>query len=340
VTHNHVGSVETLLDSLRGELGPRDELIVVDNASRDGTAGAVRQLAPEAIVLEQAENLGFPAGANRGAAQASGDLLVLLNPDLRVLPSFGEAIRRPLREGDWGAWMGLVTLPDGHANTTGGVSHFTGVSWAGQVGAPVAGLARREVAWVSGACLAIPLATWRELGGMPAEFFLYCEDVDLSFRLRLRGMHLGIEPGARVEHDYEFHKGPRKWRLLERNRWAVVLRTYPPALLMLVLPALIAGELAIAVVALSGGWLREKLLSWVDVVRALPRLLRERREIQRGRCVSADEFAAWLVSELDSPYLDAVARSRLVNAALRAYWRVVRAVLASAARTDSTTSST
>ena len=66
---------------------------------------------------------------------------------------------------------------------------------------------------------------------MPEPFFLYHEDVDLSLRVRLAGGELGVEPAARVDHDYEFEKGADKWRYLERNRWATLIRTYPAALL-------------------------------------------------------------------------------------------------------------
>ena len=64
-----------------------------------------------------------------------------------------------------------------------------------------------------------------------------------------------------------------------------------------------------------------------DVVRWLPRLLRERRQVQAARTISAAEFAAWLTPDLDSPFIPAVARSRPVRLALRGYWRVVRLLL-------------
>jgi GT2 family glycosyltransferase len=173
----------------------------------------------------------------------------------------------------------------------------------------------------------IPAATWRRSGGFSPEFFMYCEDADLSLRLRLAGGNLGIEPAARVDHDYEFAKGAAKWRRLERNRWALVLRTFPAPLLALVAPALAATELGLIVISTAGGWGRQKLLANVDVLRALPRLLRERRAIQRTRAIGAGEFARSLTADLDSEYLGRAGRSRLLRGALRAYWRVVRALL-------------
>jgi GT2 family glycosyltransferase len=176
------------------------------------------------------------------------------------------------------------------------------------------------VGFASGACLAVPRESWP---GFPEHFFMYCEDVDLSLRLRLAGQSVGIEPRARVDHAYEFAKGQAKWRLLERNRWATVLRTFPLPLLLLVMPALLIAELPILLAALAGGWGRQKLLAMLDVVARLPRLLGERRRIQAGRTVAARDFARALVPELSSPFLGRVGRLPLVAGLLGAYWRLV-----------------
>jgi N-acetylglucosaminyl-diphospho-decaprenol L-rhamnosyltransferase len=331
VTFNSAEAIARSLPALLGQLSPEDEVIVVDNASADGTADAVAALVPIATVIRNDANTGFAAAANRGGEAATGDLIVFLNPDAIVRPGFRDAISSPMSDGrDWAAWQGLVTMERGMlVNTSGGVIHFTGVSWAGEAGQPVlsAPIGAREVAFASGACLAIPRTRWRALGGFPPEFFMYCEDADLSLRLRLAGGRIGCEPGACVDHDYQFAKGSLKWRLLERNRWALVLRTYPTALLLLVAPALVATELALWAVALASGWGRQKMLATVDVIRSLPRVVRERREIQAGRSVRASEFAAFLTPELSSTYLGPLAQNRLLSAGLRAYWAVVRALL-------------
>ena len=245
---------------------------------------------------------------------------MILNPDAVPGDGFVEAIRSP--SGDWAAWMGLVRAGDG-VNSSGGIVHFTGIAWAGQ--AEPAGA--REVAFLSGACLAIPRQTFRAAGGFAEPYFMYQEDVDLSLRLRLAGQRLGVEPAAVVDHDYEFAKGPDKWRLLERNRWATILRCYPGALLVLLAPALAATELALLVVAAAGGWLPQKLAAAGDTLRALPRLRRERRAVQAARVISAAQFAAALTPDLDSPFLGRAGRSRLLRALLRGYWRLVLAAL-------------
>lgn len=330
VTYESAAAVEVSLPALVAQLQPDDELIVVDNASRDGTVAAVRRLAPAALVVESGENLGFAAGCNLGATHASGELLVFLNPDATPAAGFRAAIERPLRgrEG-WAAWMGLVTADAGRTvNTAGGVVHFTGISWAGQSGRGVrADEEAGDVGFVSGACLAVPRDVWRREGGFPPRFFMYCEDVDLSLRLRLHGERIGVEPSARVEHDYAFVKGSEKWRLLERNRWATILRTYPTPLLLLLAPALVAAEVAVLAAATAGGWKGAKVASWRETVSELPRLRAERAQIQAGRRVSAAEFADGLVADLSSPYLGRAASLPPLRWALRAYWTGVRAAL-------------
>ena len=331
VAWNSRAQLERTLPALLPELGEGDELIVVDNDSTDGTADAVRALAPQARFIQTGRNAGFAAACNIGASQARGDLLVILNPDAAPRQGFGEAIRRPwVEERQWSAWQALVAEGDGRRiNSAGNPVHFTGIAWAGRHGEPItASPPAGEVASLSGACLAIARLRWEEEGGLPESFFLYHEDVDLSLRLRLRGGALGIEPSAIVDHDYEFgDDGGQKWRWLERNRWASLIRTYPTRLLVLVGPALLATELALIPASIAGGWGRQKLLANMDLVRRLPRLLSERRQIQATRNVSAVEFAAWLTPDLDSPFIPATARSAPARFALRTYWHIVKLLL-------------
>jgi GT2 family glycosyltransferase len=318
------------LPALLPELGEGDELIVVDNYSADGTAEAVAELAPAARIVRCARNVGFAAGCNRGAAEALGDLLVVLNPDAAPRPGFGEGIRRPWVEGrGWAAWQALVADGDGMTiNSAGNPVHFTGIVWAGGHGRPIeAAPSAGEVTALSGACLAIPRHAWEEVGGFPERFFLYHEDVDLSLRLRLAGGALGIEPAAVVDHDYEFGAREHKWRWLERNRWAFLIRVYPASLLALLAPALVLTELALIPASIAGGWGRQKFGALGEVLRLLPRLLRERRQVQAARTVSAAEFAAWLTPDLDSPFIPAIARSAPARLALRSYWTMVRLLL-------------
>ncbi len=366
VTYNSADAVERSLPAITAELRGGDELIVCDNGSSDGTVERVRELAPAARVIELAGNPGFGAACNAGADAAANPLLLLLNPDAVVAAGFREAIVLPLAEGrGWDAWQGLVTSDAGaRVNTWGGAVHFTGISWAGGAGRPIAAAPADpvEIPFPSGACLLIARELWRSLGGFSPPYFLYHEDTDLGLRLWLAGGRVGLEPRARVEHEYEFDKGSSKWFYLERNRWATILRTYPGGLLAALAPALAATELALHLIAAASGWLPEKLRADVAVLRALPRLLRERRAIQRGAgsappvarapgrelgtgpiappgaplagvgtppgaAISPRRFAELLTPELDSAYLGRASASKPLRWLLRAYWRLALALL-------------
>jgi GT2 family glycosyltransferase len=326
VTHQSAAFVGETLAALAPQLGDDDELIVVDNGSTDGSVAAVRAAAPRAVVVEQ-DNRGFAGGASRGAASASAPLLFFLNPDARPAPGCLAELRRVAAERpDWGAWQALVTMDGGtRINTAGNVTHFLGMGWAGRCGRPIADAPREpeEASFASGAALMVRRAAWEQVGGFDERYFMYAEDLDLGLRLWLGGFGVGVAPAARVEHDYGFEKGERKWFLLERNRWWTVLSDYPTPLLVLLAPALLGAELALLAVAARGGWLRPKLRAQAAVLRALPAMLARRRAVQSSATIDAASFARRLSSELDSPYLGPLAELPPLAAAQRAYWALV-----------------
>lgn len=322
VAYRSEEALRALLPALGAQLAPGDRLVVVDNASPDGAASYAESHPAVTLTLRPGVNLGFAAASNLGAAHlAEVEAVVFLNPDCVPEPGFVERMRRP--PADWAAWMGLVTLADGeHVNTAGGVAHFLGLAWAGRLGEPTADVpsAPAPVGFLTGACLAIRREVLDQVGGFHGPFFMYGEDVDLSHRLRLLGHRFGVLPEARVRHDYEFSKGELKWRLLERNRWLLVLRTYPGALLAVVLPAMLLVEPPLWVVAARGGWGRSKASAAGGVLRALPATLRERRVLQANRAIGAARFAEGLTCVLDSPMIAGPARWAPMAALMRLYW--------------------
>jgi N-acetylglucosaminyl-diphospho-decaprenol L-rhamnosyltransferase len=331
VCHDSAPDVVATLQALRPQLAAGDEVVVVDNASSDGTPDAVRAAAPEATVIETGDNLGFAGGCHAGVRASTAPLILLLNPDAVPAPGCVEALRGcAFERPDWGAWQALVTMADGAlVNTAGNVAHYLGFGWAGECGRPVAQVeaSPHEVGFGSGAALVVRREAWDVVGGFDERYFMYGEDLDLSLRLRLAGWGVGIAPAARVVHDYEFAKGDYKWFYLERNRWWTLLGVYPLRLLALLAPALVAFELALLLAAWRGGWLRAKLRAQAAVLGSIPAMLRRRRTVQATRRIAPRAFAARLSASLDSPYLEGAARIPGVDVTQRLYWRAVRAAL-------------
>ncbi len=160
-------------------------------------------------------------------------------------------------------------MPDGSVNTAGNRQHFLGFSWA-----PAAAHAPDgppyEITCGSGASLLVPRARFEEVGGFWDELFLYAEDTDLSWRLRLAGLRILACPAARSEHAYEFGRNPEKYFHLERNRMLVLSANYEAATLVRLAPLLLATEAALLVIAARGGWLPQKLRAARAVAAALP----------------------------------------------------------------------
>lgn len=327
VTFNSAEVLPATLAALAQEIQEGDEVVVVDNASSDESLAIARRVVPEAIVIENGTNAGFPAACNQGAHAASGELLVFLNPDAVPQPGWGAAIRQPAtRDRGWAAWQALITTDDGQkVNTAGNEVHFTGLAWAGQSGTAIdtADVTRREVPCLSGACFAVLTSAFRSVGGFADNFFLYHEDLDLSLRLRLAGHRIGLEPDARVDHRYEFDKGSHKWRFLERNRWAVIVRCWPTAVLVAALPALLFAEIGICIAALASGWMPQKARAMAGAARRLPAHWRDRQRIQRERRIDGEEFATWLTADLNSTFFGKAGQQPALRAGLRSYWYVM-----------------
>lgn len=326
VTHNCEAGLTELAAALRGVVDEDDELLLVDNASSDGTAASARALGLP--VVEAGSNRGFGAGCRIGADATSAPLLLFLNPDARPQPGSLERLRAVADERpDWAAWQPAVMLPDGRINTAGGVVHYLGLSWAGRCEQPASELADApyDVSFASGAALVIRRDAWTELDGFDDSYYLYGEDCELGLRLWLSGHRVGVEPRARVIHDYRFDKGSRKWFLLERNRWRTVLALYPARLLALLAPALLVAELGLLLVAARDGWLKAKLRANLAATLGVRRAVRRRAVVQAQRRIDDVAFAALLSASLDSPYLRRLPRALILAQAC--YFAAVRLLL-------------
>lgn len=331
VAHDSAAVLPPTLRALREQLRPGDEVVVVDCASHDDPGPVVAEALPQARFLPLGGNLGFAGGAPHGVAATSAELVLLLNPDAVPEPGCLDALRAcAVARPEWGAWQALVLQENGERiNTRGNVAHWSGLGWAGGHDEPVsaAPFAPAEVGFASGAALVVRRAAWDAVGGFEPAYFMYCEDLDLSLRLRLAGHEVGMEPRARVRHDYAFDKGAYKWFHLERNRIWTVLAVYPAPLLALLAPGLLALEVALLAVAAAQGWLGAKLRAQAAVLRSLGTIAARRRRVQALRTVSPAAFAAGLTAALDSPFLGAASRVAPLAGGQALYWRLVRRAL-------------
>ena len=304
-------------------------MIVVDNGGSD--AEVVAAEGRERVqLLEPRENLGFAGGCNFGAAEATSDVLVFLNPDTVVGPGALRQLSRTLEDPAVGIAMPRLCLLDRPEllNSGGTVVHVSGLAWAGRFGEPAESIRSLEdVAAASGAALGIRRETFRALGGFTNELFMYQEDVELSWRAHLAGLRVVVDPRADVFHEYEFGRHTAKIALLERNRLIFVLTSYSLRLLFLLGPLLVLIELAMLLLSAKRRWFRGKLGGWWYCIRHARWLVRHRRETKSLRRVRDRELARFLTPLLDPKMVPLPRGTAFLNRLLGPYWSLVRKAL-------------
>ncbi len=222
VNYNAGPELRVALQSLVQELSDRAwEGVVVDNASHDGSATSVADFAPRVRLLQNEENVGFGRGVNQGLRATRSPLVLVMNPDCRLMPGTIAALAGELRRFPECAIAGPRILnPDGtvQGSARGDPDMLTGLfgrSALLQRLLPRSAAARRNVVsdeaiasgapsvavdWLSGACILARRAPLEEVGGFDERYFLYWEDADLCRRLRGRGYHVRYVPGATAVH--------------------------------------------------------------------------------------------------------------------------------------------
>lgn len=192
------------LDSLAGEVEPAN-VVVVDNASTDGTAAAVAARHPGVRVLRNERNLGFGAAINRAALDLDGDVLVLVNNDVVVEPGFVERLLEPFADREVGLVAGVLlqSAAPGLVDSAGIELDVTLGSWDHLWNRPAGELAAaRDPMGPCGGAAAYRLRPFQELGGFDETLFAYWEDVDLALRLRAAGWRCVLAPDARGLHEH------------------------------------------------------------------------------------------------------------------------------------------
>ena len=207
LNYNGREHLEACLSSLQDLEFPKQqsEIIVVDNGSTDGSLGLVKARFPSVVLAQNETNLGFSKAANIGAERAKGEYLAFLNNDMRVGKNWLSALLETARAGEGLACVGSTVL-----NWEG-----TRVDFKGRIDDafclayepshdPSADLSEAPpcslTLFASGGAALIQRQAFQELGGFDPDFFLYQEDVDLGWRLWLRGYECAISSESVVYH--------------------------------------------------------------------------------------------------------------------------------------------
>jgi GT2 family glycosyltransferase len=299
--------VEKCLKSLQEQTYDPLELIVVDNASTDGSAELVRKRFPAVNVIVNKTNLGFGGGNNVGIQASQGRYIMMLNNDTRLDPHCIEELRRGIEENDrYGACASKILLEyeDNLIDAAGIVICPDGLSIGrGRLEKGDQYNEETEVFFASDCACLYRREMLEDIGLYDEDFFAYADETDMGWRAQLAGWKCIYNPKAVVYHFHSASAGtysPFKAYLVERNRIWVAIKSFP-------LPLLIFGQLYTfwryllqAYGALSGKGAAGRFTSdfskmelikilikvYLSLWKQLPLMLRKRRVIQKKKQIS------------------------------------------------------
>jgi len=319
---------------------PRDrlELHLVDNGPGDGTLVAARAeidrlgaKLPPVKIHEPGKNVGFAVGNNlalRAAIERGADYCYLLNPDATFeATALKEAVRVATQTERVGSVQSLLVLGDHPdvVNTSGNHIHFLGFGYVGGYQTPRASVSSdsRDIAFSSGASVLLPTAVLKEVGLLDETLWLYHEDLDLGWRIRVAGYRNVTAPASVCRHYYEFSRTPPKWYWMERNRWIVVLKNYRLATILLLLPAMVIADVGLLWMAARAGWLSSKLRSFLWFLRpsSWRYLVRSHLAVGRLRRVPDRELLRHFTAVIDYPDF----RRPIIEKVIEPVWKVMLA---------------
>ena len=218
------------LDGLFKHTHGVDFEVLYADCSDDGSVQAVREKFPAVRVIDNDENLGYGRGNNFLARHARGEYLLLLNPDTLVRDNAVGALYDCAREHpEAGAWGGETELPDGNMDPgckqTGPglrflVSYIFGMSKLVAGGLPNDASEAAPVATLTGAFMMVQRDLWDRLGGFDESFFMYCEEMDLCYRIKQAGHDIVMTPKARIVHLVGSGSGQSPARMIALSKGA------------------------------------------------------------------------------------------------------------------------
>lgn len=302
--YNGLAHLPHLFEALAEQTFDDFEIIVVDDASSDGSVHWLEENASQARLIVNRRNRGFDASVNLAAQAAHGRLLVLLNNDTAPDPAWlRELARTVCHTPDAALFASKLLLFDEPERL-----HAAGDSLGRD------GVARNRGVWerdesqydeavdIFGACgaaMAIRREVWDALGGFDESFWMYMEDVDFSFRARLMGWRAVLVPGARVYHKLSSSGGDElSSYYVGRNSIWTIVKNMPTDILWREFPRIVQAQARISLDALRnwrGRAARSRLRGQIDALVHLRQALAKRRLIQDRRSQDDSAIARLLV---------------------------------------------
>ncbi len=331
VTYNSAKYIQACLKALQKVTYPNLEILVVDNGSSDETLKLVKSFGSKIKLYLNPENGGYAGGHTFGIQKARGEYFFLLNPDTTVTVKFLEPLVTAMEsDSQRAACQPLVYLAQSpnEINLSGKVTHYLGFDWLRDYQSKKV-RPSGEIISFGGAGILLRATALEKVGGFDSTYFMYYEDGDLSWRLRLNGFKLWYCAESVVYHDYKFvpdeqnQTSTQKLFWAERNRLYTCFKNYELSTICLVVPMLLLIETGLLCFLAAKGLLKAKLNSYISLWRARKNLAIARKQVQLLRTVTDRGVMNDFETEINFSLFHHPLITYVLNPILFLYWQLI-----------------
>lgn len=338
LSYNSLDDLAECIPSIIDQSYENYEIIIMDNSPTDECVEFVKSNYPSIKCIKTGSNLGYSGGNNNGQKYASGEYIVFMNPDTVADRDWLTNLIKPFetdREVSLTTSKVLMYGDKSRINACGIHTYFTGLGFCRGLNMPSTKYSKpEEVSSVSGCSFAIRSEAFNKLNGFDPDFFLYIEDVDLSWRARLYGYKIMFVPDSILYHKFKLTLEPWKEYYLERNRQILLLKNYSLRMLLFTSPALIVTEIITWGHAIIHGmpFIKNKAQSYLWLFTHIGHILDKRHLIQNNRKIDDRDFFRLLEWEMPFDQLvnnriAGVVASLTFNSFFKVYYNIIKSII-------------
>ncbi len=313
------------------------EIVIVDNNSADSSVDYLKKNYPQIKIIVNDKNTGYVGANNIGyeyAKQQEAKYIYLLNQDTIITPGFLQPLYDFARENKFGSLQSKIRLwsPETEPiiNSLGNDIHYLGFGYStGCDQKDKNNQVIKKINYASGAGMLISMSALKKLGHLFDEtMFMYLEDLDLGWSLRLLGYENYLIPDSIVYHKYQFDRTFKQVYWFERNRLWVMFKNYKLLTIIFIFPAWILMECGQLLFAAKNHYLQQKLKAykWLVDSEQWNILLAKRRQIQIKREISDREitrrFSGLILFQPLTSFV-----LKIANFFFNIYWQIVRVLI-------------
>ena len=315
----------------------KTKVFVVDNETTPETVIHIQKHAPEANLILNQKNDGFAKGMNDGIREAMReqfDYIAVVNIHSQIESNYiSELVKAMEADEKIGVAQGLILLPDKKTILSqGNASHFLGfgysVGYKEEFHVSRFTFHDKDIFYPSGSSMMFRRGVLEKVGLMDEQYWMYNEDQEIGWRLRLAGFKCVLAPKAVMTTDYQHERSMTKVFWMDRNRILSMLLCYQWLTLLLILPAFLIMELGQIIFAWQNKWLKEKLRVYLYFL--LPNhwayIWKARQRNQTLRQTSDKEICQLIVGEIKhQEFTDW--KLKIANLIFGTYWQAVKKLI-------------